>query len=88
VGEYASALHNAIFSPPNTVVLSFNWINLVQQAIGINFGHKNIFIFPDSKQAVLAPTKSKSGAKKIFSINTHLFTNTLKKIEDEYLSHK
>jgi len=33
VGEYGSALHNAIFSRPNTSFLCFNHINTVQQSL-------------------------------------------------------
>lgn len=49
VGEYGSGMHNALFSPDGTIVLSINWLNLVQQAIGINFGHKNAFVFTPNK---------------------------------------
>jgi O-antigen biosynthesis protein WbqL len=54
-GEYGSGLHNAIFSREARHVIAFNWINLVQQAIGMARGHGNIFILPEGGQPILAP---------------------------------
>ena len=61
VGEYGSALHNAIFAREARCVVALNWINLVQQAIGLARGHSNIFIFPEGGQPILAPALSTVG---------------------------
>ncbi len=33
VGDYGSALHNSLFSPPSTCVLAFNWVTQIQARI-------------------------------------------------------
>lgn len=55
VGEYGSGMHNAIFSDIGTKVLCLNHINLVQQAIGRNFGHEVLFVMPSNGQPIVAP---------------------------------
>lgn len=57
VGEYGSALHNSMFSDIGTKVVSINWINEVQQSLGINFGHENIVITPQEGH-IKAPSAS------------------------------
>jgi capsular polysaccharide biosynthesis protein len=46
VGEYGSALHNAIFSPPGTVVIGLNRINEVQDCIASYAGHRIGYVLP------------------------------------------
>ncbi len=50
VGEYGSALHNAIFARPGTTVVCLNWINSYQSQIASLFGHKVGYIPPDDGQ--------------------------------------
>lgn len=52
VGEYGSALHNAIFSKRNTSIVVFNHINHLQQSIARSFGHKLYFIMPRAGRPV------------------------------------
>jgi capsular polysaccharide biosynthesis protein len=53
LGEYGSALHNCLFAQRKQSVLSLNWINLIQQAIGLARGQPNMFIFPESGVPIL-----------------------------------
>ena len=83
VGEYGSGMHNAMFSRPHTIVVCLNWINLIQQAIGSVFGHRNYFIFPDSGKPVLAPTERRPGEKlrnEGFRIDVGLFRYLLDQV--------
>jgi hypothetical protein len=43
LGEYGSALHNALFSPKSTVILSVGVVNLHQSALGALRGHRQAF---------------------------------------------
>jgi capsular polysaccharide biosynthesis protein len=43
VGEYGSALHNAIFSGPGTILASVGFLNFTQSAIGTLFGHRQSY---------------------------------------------
>jgi capsular polysaccharide biosynthesis protein len=46
VGEYGSALHNAIFSKAGTKVFALNWINDVQSRIGQERRHRVGYLLP------------------------------------------
>lgn len=61
LGEYGSALHNSIFAQQKTHVIALNWINMVQQAIGLVRGQANIFILGDDGKPVLAPPPNTAG---------------------------
>lgn len=45
-GDYSSSMHNMIFSSPGTKLISFNYINSVQTAIGLSRAHKIAYIAP------------------------------------------
>jgi O-antigen biosynthesis protein WbqL len=47
VGEYGSALHNAIFAPTGTVVISLNCTNVLQDCIAAYAGHTIGYILPE-----------------------------------------
>lgn len=47
VGEYGSALHNAIFAPAGTVVISLNCANVLQDCIAAYARHTIGYILPD-----------------------------------------
>lgn len=47
VGELSSALHNAIFSRPDTLVVQLNPFNAVQRNIALSRGHRLISLLPD-----------------------------------------
>jgi hypothetical protein len=53
VGEYGSALHNAIFTPHGATVIALNWINAYQSRIARLKGHRLGYIMPASGDAVL-----------------------------------
>jgi hypothetical protein len=44
VGEYSSALHNAVFSPIGTTILSFNWLNSYQERLSQLLSHRLVFL--------------------------------------------
>jgi len=46
VGEYTSALHNALFSPAGSVVIGLNRINQVQDSIASYAGHRIGYVLP------------------------------------------
>lgn len=50
VGEYSSAMHNAVFCRPGTVVVCLNWINDYQSRIASLFGHTIGFIKPTGNE--------------------------------------
>ncbi len=47
VGEFSSALHNTIFSPPGSIVIGLNYINEVQDCIASYAGHKVGYVLPE-----------------------------------------
>jgi capsular polysaccharide biosynthesis protein len=53
VGEFGSALHNALFSRPGTLVVALNWINGVQSRIARLRRHRIGYLLPDSGLEVL-----------------------------------
>jgi capsular polysaccharide biosynthesis protein len=83
VGEYGSALHNSVFSSRRPFVISLNWVNLVQQAIGLARGQRNIFILGDGGQPVLAPSPATTHTVEPhhFRVDTELFKNVLGFVE-------
>ena len=48
VGEYGSALHNALFSPQGTLVIALNWINACQSRIARLKKHRIGYLLPTS----------------------------------------
>lgn len=48
-GEYSSSLHNAVFSRPAARLISFNYINSVQTAIGLSKFHQLSFLAPSNR---------------------------------------
>lgn len=48
VGEYGSALHNAVFSPAGTLVIALNWINACQSRIARLKRHRIGYLLPVS----------------------------------------
>ena len=50
VGEYTSALHNAVFAPPGCSVISINRVNEVQDAIAAHAGHRLGYVMPSDGQ--------------------------------------
>lgn len=83
VGEYGSALHNSAFSSRKPFVVSLNWVNLVQQAIGLARGQRNIFLLGDGGQPVLAPSPATTHTVEPhhFQVDTELFKNVLAFVE-------
>ena len=53
VGEYGSALHNALFSPRGTLVFALNWINACQSRIARLRGHRIGYVLPSSGAEVV-----------------------------------
>lgn len=78
VGEFGSGLHNTIYSGIGTKVVSLNWINLVQQSIGLNFGQENIFLAPVGGLALAPDTES--GIKR-YTFDIDVFTDILAGLE-------
>jgi capsular polysaccharide biosynthesis protein len=50
VGEYTSALHNALFAPPGCSVIAINRVNEVQDAIAAYAGHRLGYVMPSDGQ--------------------------------------
>jgi O-antigen biosynthesis protein WbqL len=76
IGEYGSALHNAIFSSSPCTFICFNQINTVQQSIAKNFGHELIFLMPENGFSL---NEKNSDGKGIvdYSISEELFNATI-----------
>jgi O-antigen biosynthesis protein WbqL len=55
IGEYTSALHNTLFSPPGTKVLSLGRLNNAQQAIADAMGHDLAFVLPRGESPTYRP---------------------------------
>jgi capsular polysaccharide biosynthesis protein len=53
VGEFGSALHNAVFSRAGTLVIALNWLNDIQSRIARLKGHRIGYILPTSGAEVL-----------------------------------
>jgi O-antigen biosynthesis protein WbqL len=53
VGEYGSALHNALFSPSGTLVFALNWINACQSRFARLRGHRIGYLLPSSGTEVV-----------------------------------
>jgi O-antigen biosynthesis protein WbqL len=86
VGEYGSALHNSLFSAENVPVIAFNWINLVQQGIGLSRRQTNIFLMPDDGIPIKSPIiGDPAGSTKHFSVNPDLLTEALRFIHEPNL---
>jgi len=62
-------------------VLAFNWINLVQQAMGLSLNQPNVFLLPGDRFLILAPGhggKHRSTGK--FSIDPGLLLAALQRL--------
>ncbi len=53
VGEFGSGLHNALFSPSNTLVVALNWIDACQSRIARLRQHRIGYLLPASGREVL-----------------------------------
>jgi O-antigen biosynthesis protein WbqL len=51
VGEFTSALHNAIFSPRGTTVIGLNYVNEIQDCIAAFCGHQLGYVLPNDGRA-------------------------------------
>lgn len=74
VGEYGSGLHNALYAPEGAVVVSINWINLVQQAIGASCGQIVEFITPVEGGYVIDHT---AASEATYAVDESLFEHVL-----------
>jgi O-antigen biosynthesis protein WbqL len=55
-GEFGSALHNALFSPRDTLVIALNWVNACQSRIARFRRHRIGYVLPASgSEVVFAP---------------------------------
>jgi O-antigen biosynthesis protein WbqL len=72
-GEYSSALHNALFSPAGTTVMSFNILNMYQVTIAMARRHRLIVFQPASGGFVTA----RSSGERNFSILADGFRDVL-----------
>jgi hypothetical protein len=52
VGEFGSAMHNALFSAPGTTVFCLNWINALQSRIAQLREQRIGYLLPDNGEAV------------------------------------
>lgn len=75
VGEYASGLHNALFSPRGTLVVALNWINACQSRIARLRGHRIGYILPSSGAEV---TFSRDVPFRHYTIDPGLFRARLR----------
>lgn len=57
-GDYSSSLHNMIFSPARTKLISFNYINSVQTAIALSRHHEIAYIAPKDVGFIKSTSKS------------------------------
>jgi O-antigen biosynthesis protein WbqL len=53
VGEFGSALHNALFSPQGTLVIALNWVNACQSRIARLKKHRIGYLLPTSAAEVV-----------------------------------
>ena len=58
VGEYGAGLHNAMFAPMGSVVISLNWINDVQSRIAQLRRQHLAFLLPSTGRPVLWSEKA------------------------------
>lgn len=65
VGEFSSALHNAIFSRPGTRLVAVNWVNHVQDIIAAAGGHEINYILPEDGAPRLWAPKSPTQAFRV-----------------------
>lgn len=75
-GEFGSAMHNTIFSPPGSVVICLNWLNKLQGRIA-HLRHQHVgYIFPASGE----PTKIAQGqtSQQSYSIDPTRFARFLR----------
>jgi O-antigen biosynthesis protein WbqL len=78
VGEFGSALHNAIFSPPGTLVLGLNWINALQSRIGQLRRQQCAFLLPSDNAPLLFDNTIK--AKRGYHIDPSHFERAIEEI--------
>jgi capsular polysaccharide biosynthesis protein len=75
VGEFGSAMHNALFSPPGTTVLCLNWINGLQSRIAQLKRQRVGYLLPSNS----APVQYVEGAPaQTYHINPQRFRDCLK----------
>ena len=79
VGEFGSALHNAIFSRAGTLVIALNWLNAVQSRIARLKGHRIGYVLPTSGAEVLL---SPDGSVQHYSIDPATFRSRLREAMD------
>ncbi len=65
VGEFGSAMHNALFSAPGTRVLCLNWINGLQSRIAQLNRQQVGYLLPSEGAPVKAPVKHVRGASAV-----------------------
>lgn len=61
VGEFTSALHNAIFSPFGTRVVALNYVNEMQDAIAAFAGHRIGYVLPRDGRARVWSAEASDG---------------------------
>lgn len=77
VGEFGSAMHNTLFSPPGTKVLCLNWINGLQSRIAQLKRHRVAYLLPSEG----TPVKYVEGAPlKTYHIDPQRFRTLLHKL--------
>jgi hypothetical protein len=65
VGEFGSAMHNALFSAPGTRVLCLNWINGLQSRIAQLNRQQVGYLLPSEGAPITAPVRSVRGASAV-----------------------
>jgi len=79
VGEFGSALHNAMFSRAGTLVIALNWLNAVQSRIARLKGHRLGYVLPTSGAEVLLAL---DGSIQHYAIDPVTFRSRLREAMD------
>lgn len=75
VGEFGSAMHNTLFSPPGTTVFCLNWINALQSYLGQLKRQRVGYLLPSSG----VPVTYVMGAPRLtYSIDPQVFRRCLR----------
>jgi capsular polysaccharide biosynthesis protein len=70
VGEFTSALHNTVFSPPGTAVLCLFWLGHLQEDLCASFGQPIGYVLSRDKRAMVYDPDDKDRKRFDFEIDT------------------
>lgn len=77
VGEFGSAMHNTLFSPPGTTVFCLNWINGLQSRIAEVKGQRVGYLLPSDGKPVKF---EEAGALRTYHIDPQRFRACLREL--------